>query len=393
MIARGFLPLLRRLLRRFPAVTVLGPRQCGKTTFVRAALPDWGYLDLERPSDVTPLRADPESRLVQLGDRVILDEAQQLPELFPILRGLIDRQRGRSGRFVLLGSASPALVRGISESLAGRTAFLDLPPFRWDEVRTVRGAGRLRDLWLRGGYPVAFLEGDARVRREWLEAYSRAFIERDLPALGIDVSASQMRRLWTMLAHANGGLWNASQLAASLGVSYHTVNRYVDILEQTFLIRRLAPYFTNIGKRLVRSPKVYFRDAGLLHYFLGVRTAAELDVHPGRGASWEAFVIDQLLSAYHRHDPGAQAWFWRTARGVEVDLLIETGGRLVPFEVKLHSAPDGNDARGLRQCMADLGLSRGYLICAGRERYSLGAGVTVLPAEDLLARPRDIQRL
>ena len=393
MVPRGFIQALRRLLSRFPAVTVLGPRQSGKTTFVRAALPGWTYLDLERPSDATPLRADPEARLDQLGDRVILDEAQQAPALFPILRGVIDRQRGRAGRFVLLGSASPSLVRGISESLAGRTAFLDLPPFRWDEVRVERAANGLRDLWLRGGYPAAFLEADARARWEWLEAYSRAFIERDLPALGIDVSASQMRRLWTMLAHVNGGLWNASQLAASLGVSYHTVNRYVDILEQTFLVRKLAPYFRNVGKRLVRSPKIYCRDSGLLHYFLGVRAAGDLDVHPGRGASWEAFIIDQLVSAYHRNDPGSQSWFWRTARGVEVDLLIETGGRLVPFEIKMHSAPDGDAARGLRQCMADLGISRGYLVYPGHQRYSLGGGVTVLPADDLLARPRGMLRL
>jgi len=191
-----------------------------------------------------------------------------------------------------------------------------------------------------------------------------------------------------MLAHANGGLWNASQLAASLGVSYHTVNRYADVLEQTFLVRRLPPYFRNIGKRLVRSPKVYFRDSGLLHYFLGVRAAADLDVHPARGASWEAFVVDQLVSAYQRLDPGTQAWFWRTARGVEVDLLIERRGRLVPFEIKLHSAPDADAARAVRLCMADLGLPKGYVVYPGRERYSLGGGVWALPADDCLARPK-----
>jgi len=267
MIERSYGPLLRRLLRRFPSVTILGPRQCGKTTFIRRALPDWTYLDLERPSDSVPLAADPEARLNQLGDRVIFDEAQRVPEVFPILRGVIDRRRSRNGRFVLLGSASPSLVRQISESLAGRTAFLDLSPFRWSEVKTHRQTGGLATLWFHGGFPPAFLERDDRARHEWLESYTRAFIERDLPALGIEVSASQMRKLWTMLAHCNGGVWNASQLAASLGVSYHTVNRYVDILEQTFLIRKLPPYFANIGKRLVKSPKVYFRDTGLLHFF------------------------------------------------------------------------------------------------------------------------------
>ncbi|HWP57034.1 MAG TPA: ATP-binding protein, partial [Candidatus Acidoferrales bacterium] len=295
MIKRRYGPLLHGFLRRFPCVTVLGPRQCGKTTFIRAALPAWTYLDLERPSDSTPLAADPEARLNQMGDNVIFDEAQRVPELFPVLRGVIDRRRGRKGRFVLLGSASPSLVRQISESLAGRTAFVDLAPFRWSEVRGQRRDG-LQALWFRGGFPEAFLQRDDRARRDWWDSYTRTFIERDLPALGIDVSASQMRRLWAMLAHCNGGVWNASQLAASLAVSYHTVNRYVDILEQTFLIRKLPPYFANIGKRLVKSPKLYFRDSGLLHFFLGIHSPSILDTHPARGMSWEAFIIDQLMS-------------------------------------------------------------------------------------------------
>ncbi|MGE0454998.1 MAG: ATP-binding protein [Vicinamibacteria bacterium] len=393
MIERGYGSALRGLLRRFPAVTVLGPRQCGKTTFIREALPGWSHLDLERPADATPLAADPEARLEQLGDRVILDEAQRLPQIFPVLRGLIDRRRSRRGRFVLLGSASPSLVRGISESLAGRTAFLDLPPFRWDEVRGRRAAGGLRGLWLRGGFPDAFLARGDPARRDWMEAYTRAFIERDLPALGIEISPSQMWKLWTMLAHLNGGLWNASQLAASLGVSYHTVNRYVDILEQAFLVRKLPPYFANLGKRLVKSPKVYFRDSGLLHHFLGIRSAADLETHPARGASWEAFVVDQLLSAFRRLDPGCQGWFWRTAQGDEVDVLIETGSRLVPFEVKLHSTPGPDEARGLLRCMADLKLPRGYVLYPGRERYSLGRGVTTLPADDVLGGPARLARL
>lgn len=393
MLERAYGPPLRGLLRHFPAVSVLGPRQCGKTTFIRRALPGWRYLDLERPADAAPLAADPEARLAQLGDRVVFDEAQRLPELFPVLRGLIDRRRSRKGRFVLLGSASPSLVRGISETLAGRTAFLDLPPFRWEEVRKSRPQGGLSALWLRGGFPDAFLEPDDRARQDWMEAYTRAFIERDLPALGIDVEAPRMRRLWTMLAHVHGGIWNASQLAASLGVSYHTVERYVDILEQAFLVRKLPPYFANLGKRLVKSPKVYLRDSGLLHHFLGIRGTENLDTHPARGASFEGFLVDQLLSAYRRLDPACQAWFWRTAQGDEVDLLIETGGRLVPFEAKLHSAPGADEARGLRRCMADLGLPRGYVVHPGRERYSLGQGVTAMPAAVLLAGPRSLARL
>jgi predicted AAA+ superfamily ATPase len=393
MVIRGYRTSLKGLLRRFPAVTILGPRQCGKTTFIRQALPGWTYLDLERPRDLAPLMADPEARLEQLGDRVILDEAQRAPELFPVLRGLIDRRRGVKSRFVLLGSASPALVRGISESLAGRTAFLDLPPFRWDEVRRRRPREDLAALWFRGAFPEAYLERSDGRRADWFEAYTRAFIERDLPGLGIDVSAPQMRRLWMMLAHVNGGLWNASSVAAALGTSYHTVNRYVEILEQTFLLRRLPPFFANIGKRLVKSPKVYFRDTGLLHHFLGIPSLSALDTHPGRGTSFEAFVIDQVVAAYKRVAPNSQPYFWRTAQGDEVDLLIDLGSRRIPFEIKLHSAPAGEDVPGLRRCLRDLGLSRGYVLYPGRERYSLGEGVVALPAESTLARPGELARL
>jgi len=393
MIPRHYDSILRRLLRGFPAITILGPRQCGKTTFIRQVLPDWTYLDLERPADVSPLAADPEARLHQLGDRVIFDEAQRIPDLFPILRSLIDSHRARKGRFVLLGSAAPSLIRQISESLAGRTAFLDLSPFRWDEVANLRNPQGLAALWFRGGFPEAFLQENDLGRQDWLEAYTRTFIERDLNTLGIDVSTSQMRKLWTMLAHFNGAIWNASQLAASLGVSYHTVNRYVDILEQTFLIRKLPPYFVNVGKRLVKSPKVYFRDTGLLHYFLGIHSAALLDVHPARGLSWESFIIDQLISAYHRTLPGSQAFFWRTSRGDEVDLLMDIGKKKVPFEMKLHSSPGAQAIEGLRRCMKDLNLKRGYVVYPGRENYSLGGGITALAAEEILFCPQDIERL
>lgn len=375
---------LRSLLRRWPAITVLGPRQCGKTTFIRQALPDWTYLDLERPADAAPLQADPEARLDQLGDRVIFDEAQRVPALFDVLRGVIDRRRGRRGRFVLLGSASPQLVTGVSESLAGRTAFLDLPPLRWEEVTAAGRRERLADLWLRGGFPSAFLARGDRARAEWFEAYTRAFIERDLPALGVEVSAARMRQLWMMLAHANGGLWNASQIAAALGVSYHTVNRYVDILEQTFLIRKLPPFFANLKKRLVKSPKVYFRDTGLLHAFLGIDSRPALEVHPGRGLSWETFIIDQLITVYQRVRPASRPHFWRTATGQEVDLLMDDGRRQVPFEIKLHSSPTAADATGVVTCLEDLGLRRGYVVYPGRESYSLGRGVTALPADWIL---------
>lgn len=384
---------LRDLLRRWPVVVVLGPRQCGKTTLSREALPDWTYLDLERPSDATPLTADPEARVAQLGDHVIFDEAQRIPELFALLRSVVDERRGRRGRFVLLGSASPALVRGIAESLAGRAAFMELPPFRWEELRDARPRASLRDLWCRGGFPRAFLARGDAARHEWIEAYTRAVIERDLPALGITISAAQMRRLWPMLAHVNGGLWNASQIAQSLGISYHTVDRYLDILEQTFLVRKLPPFFANLRKRLVKSPKVYIRDSGVLHFLLGLNTPKALETHPARGLSWEGFVIDQMISGLQRVRPASRAYFWRTASGQEVDLLFDHGNRRVPFEIKLKLAPTPEDARSVVLAMSDLGLKRGYVIHSGSHEYSLGHGVTALPAEAVLAEPESLARL
>jgi len=331
-------------------------------------------LDLARPGaspDAAPFEGDPEARLLQLGERLILDEAQRLPALFPILRGIVDRRIRRRGGYVLLGSASPVVVKSISESLAGRIGLLDLTPSsgpRWPRGRPPGASASSGS----GGFPVPFLTADDDARSDWFEAYTRTFIERDLPALGIDVSPVVMRRLWGMLAHANGGLWNASQMAASLGVSYHTVNRYLEILEHLFLIRRLPPYAVNIGKRLVKSPKIYLADTGLLHAILGIHRPPALDVHPARGASWEGFVIGQIISLYGLARPEARAFFWRTARGSEVDLLMDLGDRRVPFEVKLHSSPAQADAASLVACMGDLAIERGYLVHAGSERYSLG---------------------
>ena len=326
MIDRGYGDALRTLLRRFPAVTILGPRQCGKTTFIRHALPG---LDATSTSSGRrtrrPLAADPEARLGQLGDGVVLDEAQRLPEIFPVLRGLIDRRRSRKGRFVLLGSASPSLVRGISESLAGRTAFLDLPPFRWDEVEGRRPAGGLATLWLRGGFPDAFLARSDGARHDWMEAYTRPSSSGTCRPWG---STCRPRRC------GSSGRCSPTSTAAS-GTPLSSRRRSGSATTRSTATwtsssrhswsGSCAPYFANVGKRLVKSPKVYFRDSGLLHHFLGIRSARQLDTHPARGSSWEAFVVDQLLSAYRRLDPGSQAWFWRTAQGDEVDLLIETG--------------------------------------------------------------------
>ncbi len=396
MITRRFLSRLTQLLRSFPLVCILGARQCGKTTFIKSALPKWQYLDLEKPSDAASVSEDPEAALERLGSRFILDEAQRLPAIFPTLRSFIDLHPNRVSQGVLLGSASLSLINQISESLAGRVGFLDMTPLQWDELRGTRKTLTLETLWYRGGFPTACLASSNGKRTDWFEGYTRTFIERDLAAHGIAVSAPQMRRLWTMLAHLNGAIWNASQIASALGTNYHTVNRYTDILEQMFLLRKLQPYFANIGKRIVKSPKIYFRDTGLLHYFLGMREPQTLSVHPGRGASWEAFVIEHLISAFQQLLPGSQAFYFRTATGTEVDLLIDKGGALLPFEIKLHSAPSRSDVSGLISCMQDLNLNRGYVVYPGRLDYSLGQGIRVLPAQELLAwsaSPHQLMRL
>jgi len=393
MVPRHHQNRLKQLLRTFPIVSILGPRQCGKTCFIRSALPQWRYLDLEKPSDVNLVSQDPEYMLRKLNQHFILDEAHQLPDLFPILRSHVDGNRRKNGQLVLLGSASPNLIKRISESLAGRTGFLDMSPFHWHEIHQHKKETPLSTLWHRGGFPDAFLKSSQDRRLDWFESFSRTFIERDLPALGIEISAPQMRKLMAMLSHANGGVWNASQIAASLGVNYHTINRYVDILEQTFFIRKLPPYFANVGKRLVKSPKLYFRDTGLLHYFLGVNSPKILETHPMRGSSWEGFIIHQVIDLLSLFSPSARAFYWRTASGVEVDLMIERDSRLVPFEIKLHSSPSKRDIQNLVICMGDLKITKGYVIYPGKEDYSLGSGVTALSAENLLANPQRLLRL
>ena len=379
---------LRRKLANFPIVAILGPRQCGKTTFAKGHLPGWTYLDLERPSDRRPLEADIEARLRSLGDHVVLDEAQRLPELFPVLRALVDEDRSKKGRWVLLGSASFDLVRGISESLAGRIAFIELPGLQWDEIAVVdeRGSGptRIVDRWFRGGYPEAWLQDDDLARSDWFEAYERTFLQHDVLQLGLGVQTGNLGRLWAMMAHGSGGIWNASGFGAALGINYQTVNRYAELLEGSFLVRKLQPWHANIGKRLVKSPKLLFRDSGLLHHFLGVRDRRTLDVHPMRGHTWENFVVESLISRYGRELSGSRFGYWRTQAGAEVDLIVERGGIVVPIEVKLHTSPVLGDLRGLAQCMVDLGCPRGYVAHGGEATYEVGRNILAVPARRML---------
>jgi len=359
---RVHVPRFKALARQFPAVLILGPRQVGKTTLARTAFPKALYLDLEQPGTRQLFAADPlfqiESRLPGRTGALVLDEVQCVPEVFAALRGLIDRDRRRRGRFILLGSAQPTLIRQVSESLAGRVGILELDPLTVAEVAPGTPKKKWTDVWLRGGFPDA-LRGHFR---DWWEAYLRTYLERDLPQLGVQADPLFLRRLLTMLAHAQGGMLNASSLGASLGVSHHTIARHLDILEQTFLIRRLPPYFRNVGKRLVKAPKVYLRDSGLLHHLLNLSTLDEVRNHPVHGASWETFVLEDLIRREKVRHPRAQFFFWRTADGAEIDLVIERGSQRVAVEIKAGRGDKIHAARVLERAMSDVGAKTGWIL-------------------------------
>lgn len=359
---------LRTLAEQFPAVLLLGARQVGKTTLARMAFRGFPYVDLEDPRSRALFRDDPAFQIESRAKpSLILDEVQFVPEVFSALRGIIDARRRINGRFVLLGSAQPSLVRGVSESLAGRVGILDLDPLTAIEVVGGRERRPWTQLWLVGGYPDPLRTGDFR---EWWEAYLRTYIERDLPALGVGADAILLRRLLTMLAHQQGGILNSSQLGASLGVSNHTVMRYLNILEQTYLLRRLPPYFRNVGKRLVKSPKAYLRDSGLLHHLLNITTADELDSHPIRGASWETFVLEDLTRRERLAYPHSQFFFWRTAAGAEIDLVIERGSHRFAIEIKSARADKPKAIRALEAAAVDVTATQATLIDqdTGRDR-------------------------
>jgi predicted AAA+ superfamily ATPase len=350
---------LLQLWGQFPAVLVLGARQVGKTTLAREVFPDVPYCDLEEPALRDIFSSDPTFQIESRAQpALVLDEAQSVPDVFASLRSLIDKQRRRKGRFLLLGSAQPALVRQVSETLAGRIGILDLDPLTAAEARTGREKKTWQSVWLCGGFPDA-LHGPFR---EWWEAYLRTYVERDLPHIGVSTDPLLLRRTLTMLAHSQGGLLNASQLGNSLGVSYHTVQRYLDILERTFLVRRLPPYFRNVGKRLTKSAKVYLRDTGLLHHLLNISSMGDLDSHPIRGASWETFVIEDLLRREKLLHPHSQFYFWRTAAGSELDLVIDRGTKRLAFEVKSGRGGKGNVARIAEQAADDVGAARVWIL-------------------------------
>jgi len=364
-------------------VVLLGPRQIGKTTLARgiaAEVPESLYLDLESPRDAARL-ADPDRYLDLHAERlVILDEIQRLPGLFQVLRGRIDerRRRGRRfGQFLLLGSASDALLRQSSESLAGRVVYEELPGLNALEV----GADHER-LWVRGGFPDAFTARSDAAGARWRLNFIRTYLERDIPQLGVRVPAETLRRFWTMLAHRQGGLLNASELARSLDVSVPAVTRYVDLLADLMLVRRLPPYFANVGKRLVKSPKVYIRDSGILHSLLGLGSLDNVLSHPVAGASWEGFVIENLIAAAPF---GTDAWFYRTRAGAEIDLLLHLPDRrLWAIEVKRSARPRA--AKGFELAASDLEAAERFVVHPGREPFPLSETTTAIPLPDLMAR-------
>lgn len=361
-------------LERARGVVLVGPRQVGKTTLARSFVPAGSpaFFDLEDPRVEAQLQA-PLLALEPLRGLVVVDEVQRAPELFKVLRVLMDRDPPPA-RFLLLGSASPGLLRQASESLAGRVEVIEIGGFALDEL----GRGALERLWLRGGYPRSYLAAGEVDSRAWRDAFARLFLERDLPQLGINVPAPAMRRFWTMLAHLNGQVWNAAEPARSLGVNESTVRRHLDWLTQTFMVRQLQPWFENLGKRQVKAPKIYFRDTGLLHALLGIADAAALAAHPRSGASWEAFALEQVLQIAAPDE----AWFWATHAGAEVDLLMVKDGRRVGIEFKRADAPHLTPS--MRIAMRDLRLDALYAVYPGKRRYPLADAVEAVPLAALL---------
>jgi uncharacterized protein len=389
MIQRYQRTRLENLIDTYPAVALLGPRQVGKTTLARSIARERPsvYLDLERSRDRNKLN-DPELYLADHEDKlVILDEVHRAPELFRELRGLVDRgrERGRrAGRFLLLGSASIDLLKQSGETLAGRIAFVELTPFEPLEV-----ARNDHDrLWLRGGFPESFLAGDETLSLEWRRNFIRTYLERDIPQLGPRIPAETLRRFWTMLAHGQGGLLNASSLARGLGVSGKTVTGYFDLLVDMLLVRRLPPWHANVGKRLVKSPKIYVRDSGIVHALLELESKEDVVGHPVVGGSWEGFVVETLIAAAPE---GTVPSFYRTSAGAEVDLLLALpGGRLWAIEIKRGSAPKPD--RGFHHARADLQPDKGFVVYPGDERYPVTKNVEAINPADLAEILADMSR-
>ncbi|MBK8804467.1 MAG: ATP-binding protein [Fibrobacteres bacterium] len=367
------LEAIREALERSRVVVLIGPRQCGKTTLARELVPEdsVNYFDLEDPGSLARLD-EPMTALAPLRGMVVIDEIQRRPELFPTLRVLADR-RGHPARFLVLGSASGELMRQSSESLAGRMELVNMGGFSLCET----GPEHERPLWLRGGFPLAYLAPTHKQSMAWRKQFIQTILERDLPQWGVRVGATALRRFWLMVAHYHGQIWNAADPARSLGVNESTVRRYLDLLTDAQMLRQLQPYHANVGKRQVKSPKVYVRDSGLFHQLMGLETEKALLEHPKAGASWEGFAIEQILST----QPHDEAWFWATHQGAEMDLVLSRHGKLFGVEIKRTDSPQVTPS--IRNALLDLDLERVAIVHPGIKRYPLSDRVEAVPMSDL----------
>ena len=363
-------------LGRSPVVALLGPRQCGKTTLARELIPATNaqYFDLEDPV-IARLMENPMTALQGLHGLVVIDEAQRQPGLFPVLRVLADRPK-QPATFLILGSASPELSRQAAESLAGRVEIIEMRGFDLGELP----AAAQEQLWQRGGFPRSYLAANGEDSVIWRKNFIRTFLERDLAALGFNLSPALMGRFWTMLAHYHAQIWNGSEIAASLGIAPNTARAYLDALEQTYMIRRLLPWQANLGKRLVKTPKIYFRDSGIFHTLCGIQTAADLLTNPKLGASWEGFALEEILQAQQPD----QAWFYAVHSSSELDLLMEMKGRRIGVEFKRADAPQAT--RSMYQALADTALDELWVVYPGTRSYALDERIIVRPLADCILR-------
>ncbi|MDA0739973.1 MAG: ATP-binding protein [Nitrospirae bacterium] len=374
MIKRaGIISTLKTAIKRSKVVVLSGPRQCGKTTLAREFLSEESinYFDLEDPVSLARLD-EPMTALRPLKGLVVIDEVQRRPDIFPVLRVLADR-KGPPARFLILGSASGNLLQQSSESLAGRLEYVTIGGFSLSELDTPAETV----LWRRGGFPLSYLAKTEADSFAWRKSFIRTLLERDLPQWGVRVPAVALQRFWTMLAHYHGQTWNAAEPARALGVSESTTRRYLDLFADALMIRQLQPWYANLSKRQVKAPKVYVRDSGLLHHLLGIETAKALMSHPKLGASWEGFVIEQILMT----EPHDEAYFWATHQGAEIDLILRRGNRLLGVECKRTDAPGMTPS--IRIALEDLGLKRVAIIYPGNKRFSLAKKVEAVPLEEL----------
>ncbi|HEX9654978.1 MAG TPA: ATP-binding protein [bacterium] len=370
-------------IKRSPITALLGPRQCGKTTLARMIAQDREatYFDLESQEDLARLQ-NPELALSSVQNLIIIDEIQQMPELFNTLRVLVDREPA-SRRFLILGSASPTVVRSVSESLAGRVEFVDLAGFNLLEL----GAEAATALWVRGGFPRSFLADNDEDSFAWREGFVRTFLERDLPQLGISFPPLAMRRFWTMLAHYHGQIWNASELARSMGANDKTVRSYLDLLTGTYMVRQLQPWHENVGKRQVKAPKIYLRDTGLLHSLLTLPNHHALTAHPRMGASWEGFVLEQIMLALQLET----AYFWATHQGTEIDLFFIRAGKRFGIEVKYSESP--KITRSAHIAMKDLNLTHLWFVYPGNHSYPIDEKISAIPLASLSQLKEQVEHL